>query len=474
VTIDTETVLRKLAREELERRKALALSRRKIDTFYPDEGPLRRALYPKHMQFFEAGLHFRQRAAIAANRVGKTEGLGGYEVAVHLTGQYPAWWPGRKWARPVDCLAGGDTGTTTRDIIAAKLLGPVEARGTGMIPGDAIVDMRPASGIPGGVDYAVIRHASGGASKVQFRSYDQGRVAWQGTERDIVWPDEEPPQDIYVEAITRTLTTKGMVIATFTPLKGMSEVVSDYLLRNNGTRYCVQIGWDDVPHISDKDKAEMLAEFPEHERAARARGEPMLGSGAIYRTPKDRVMVDPFRIPDHWPRAYGMDVGWNRTACVWGAWDRDSDTVYIIDEYYVGQMPPQVHSDAILARGPFVGAIDPASQGSNQFDGRKLMDEYQRMGLELYPADNAVEAGIMAMTRRLESGRLRIFSTCQNLLREYGLYRRDMNGKIVKENDHALDALRYLLMTGLKHARYATEEEMYKAPRRLISKVTGY
>lgn len=217
------------ARKELARRRENARLQRKIDSYYPDEGPYRRALYAKHLAFFEAGKEHRERAAIAANRVGKTEGIGGYEVALHLTGEYPDWWPGRRWDRPVNVLCGGDTGTTTRDILVGKLLGPPSARGTGLIPGKALGRIAPAMGIPNHVDFCLVRHRAGGYSILQFRSYDQKRVAWQGTERDVVWFDEEPPMDIYVEGLTRTLTTGGMIIATFTPIEGMTDVTLQFM-----------------------------------------------------------------------------------------------------------------------------------------------------------------------------------------------------------------------------------------------------
>lgn len=217
------------ARKELARRRENAKAQRKIDAYYPDEGVHRRELYAKHLAFFAAGKEHRERAAIAANRVGKTEGIGGYEVALHLTGEYPSWWPGRRFDKPVNILCGGDTGTTTRDILVGKLLGPPGARGTGLIPGKRLGRIAPATGIPNHVDFALVRHVSGGFSIIQFRSYDQGRKAWQGTERDVVWFDEEPPMDVYVEGLTRTLTTGGMILATFTPIEGMTEVTLQFM-----------------------------------------------------------------------------------------------------------------------------------------------------------------------------------------------------------------------------------------------------
>jgi phage terminase large subunit-like protein len=222
-------VLLNAARKELARRRENAKAQRKIDSYYPDEGPYRRELYAKHLAFFAAGKEHKERAAIAANRVGKTEGVLGYEGALHLTGQYPDWWDGRRWDRPINALFGGDTGTTTRDILVNKMLGPPNARGTGLIPGKTLGKIRPAQGIPDHVDFCLVRHVSGGFSILQFRSYDQGREAWQGTERDLIGLDEEPPMDVYVEALTRTLTTGGMLMATFTPLNGMTDVVLQFM-----------------------------------------------------------------------------------------------------------------------------------------------------------------------------------------------------------------------------------------------------
>lgn len=204
--------------------------RRKLWTYYPDEGPLRRELYSKHMEFFAAGTEHRERAAMAGNRTGKTEGLGAYEVTLHLTGLYPDWWVGRRFDYPVNCIAAGDTRTTTRDIQQTKLLGPAEAIGTGMVPYDYIGTTTGQQGVPGAFDIVKVKHEiTGGWSTLQFRSYDQGRKAFQGTERDVVWLDEEPPRDVYDECLLRTMTTGGIVLSTFTPLNGLSEVAMMFL-----------------------------------------------------------------------------------------------------------------------------------------------------------------------------------------------------------------------------------------------------
>ena len=202
----------------------------------------------------------------------------------------------------------------------------------------------------------------------------------------------------------------------------------------------------------------MLDAMEPHMRDARSKGIPVLGAGVIYPVPESVVVEEPFDLPDYWPRAYGLDVGWNRTAAVWGAWERETDTVHVYAEHYMGQAPPAVHASAIKAKGPWIwGAIDPASAGSGQIDGKKLRQVYTAEGLNLIDADNAVEAGIHACYQRMAAARLKIFRTCRNLITEYRIYRRDENGKVVKENDHALDAMRYLIMSGMKVARISPD-----------------
>jgi phage terminase large subunit-like protein len=211
--------------KEKERRRA----ERKLLTYYPDSGPLRRELYPKHMEFFAAGKEHRERLMLAANRIGKTEGVGGYEVTLHLTGRYPDWWPGRRFDRPVRVWSAGDSSPTVREIIQHKLLGPIGSWGTGLIPGEAIERITRKAGVADTVDSVVVKHRSGGSSYLVLKSYDQRRESFQGTEQDVIWLDEEPPLGIYTECLLRTMTNNGMVLLTFTPLLGLSDVVLQFL-----------------------------------------------------------------------------------------------------------------------------------------------------------------------------------------------------------------------------------------------------
>jgi hypothetical protein len=210
------------------------------------------------------------------------------------------------------------------------------------------------------------------------------------------------------------------------------------------SKYLVSAGWDDAVHLGANEKRKMLAETPHHLRDARSKGIPSLGQGAIYPIAESEFVVPPMKIPSHWTRGYGMDVGWNRTAAAFLAHDRDQDIVYVTSEHYRGQAEPSTHATAIRARGEWLpGFIDPAANGRGQKDGEQLMVTYISLGLHLSKADNGVEAGIVDVMLRLATGRLKVFATCVNLLAEYRIYRRNKLGAIVKANDHLMDALRY-------------------------------
>lgn len=441
----------------------------KLDSFYPATGDLRRELYVKHMEFFEAGASKNERLFMAANRVGKTEGVGAYEVTLHLTGQYPDWWKGRRFTRPISAWAAGQTSKTTRDIIQAALLGPGPRYGTGLIPADTILNTTPKAGIPEAVETIYVRHVSGGRSEIMLKSYDQQVESFYGTGKDLVWLDEEAELPIYVESLTRTLSTvpgkpNGLVLFTFTPLWGMTDVVRQFLeAPADGPKRVVTATWDDAPHLSPATRAELFASIPVYQRDARTKGIPQLGSGAIYKISDDDILVKPFEIPPHWPRAFGLDVGWNRTAAIWGARDNESGVIYLYSEHYRAHDEPHVHTEAIKQRGAWIpGVIDPASKGRSQVDGTQLIERYRAAGLVLQPAVNAVEAGIFACEQLMYAGKLKAFTSLSNWYSEFRLYRRDQDGRVVKEHDHAMDAMRYLIMSGLSIMRCGPVKEKPK------------
>lgn len=187
--------------------------------------------YARQREFHDAGATHRERLFMAGNQLGKTL-AGSFEWAMHLTGRYPDWWRGRRFDTPGRYWAAGESRISTRDTIQKLLIGDPEqpkSWGRGAIPGDAILTTHRASGAANAIDAVTVAHVAGGASTLLFKAYEQGRAKWQGDTLNGVWFDEEPPLDIYVEGLTRTNATAGIVMLTFTPLKGMSEVVRMFL-----------------------------------------------------------------------------------------------------------------------------------------------------------------------------------------------------------------------------------------------------
>lgn len=452
-------------------------SRRKIDTFYRDTGPLRRELYVKHQEFFAAGLKHTERLAICGNRVGKSEGLGAYEMSVHATGQYPHWWKGRRFDHAIRAWVAGKTGETTRDIMQQKLLGQIErsrdARGfnvglgTGMIPGDAIVSTTPKSGgIANAIDTVSVRHVSGGISTIGFKSYGKDRDSFEGTERDAILLDEEPPKEVYDECLMRTMSTvpgkeSGLLLITFTPIEGDTEIVRTFL-ENDGEdpdKYFVQITWADAPHITEAEILKMSRKYLPSQLRARSQGEPALGEGAIYPIDVEELLVDDLPIPKHWRRGWAIDFG--KTAVVWGAINPDTDVLYLYREYYSEEYNVLLHATAIKGISgedawiPGVG--DPAGGQSSQIDGQKLIELYRGHGLDLVEAGHKlVESGIAEVWERMVTGRFKVFRSLTKWQSEFSRYHRrkketelGMQSKIVKKFDHFLDATRYMITDGL-------------------------
>lgn len=422
--------------------------------------------YTKQRDFHAKGAEFRERLFMAGNQLGKTL-AGAAEVAMHLTGRYPDWWDGKRFDRPTVWLAGSESGELTRDGVQRLLLGPPSdpgAWGTGYIPADCLVDTSSRPGVADAVATILIKHESGGNSTVLLKSYDQGRSKWQANTVDGVWFDEEPPLDVYSEGITRTNASFGPVIVTFTPLKGMSDVVLRFLkpeADDEGAvdRTVVQMTIEDAEHYSPEQRAKIVASYPAHEREARAKGIPIMGSGRVFPVAEEMISCPPFEVPSHWPQIVGIDFGWDHpfAACRL-AWDRDNDTVYVVGEYAQREATPVIHAAAIKPWGEWLPVAWPHDGLQHEKSaGEPLADQYRKQGLDLLPekatfedGSNSVEAGVMDMLDRMQTGRWKVFSTCGGWFDEFRLYHRE-DGLIVKERDDRISASRYGLMM-LRHA----------------------
>ncbi len=245
-------------------------------------------------------------------------------------------------------------------------------------------------------------------------------------------------------------------------------------------KWVCNLSWEDAPHLTEQDKKDLLASYSPHERDARSKGIPHLGSGMIYPVPESEFVINPIKIPEHWPRVYAMDVGWKKTAALWAAWDPKQDIWYIYSELYMGYKEPSVIADSIKARGHWInGVIDPNSDRRSEAGGEALLNTYTKLGLTLYKANNAVDPGILEVYQKLSSGRIKIFDHMENTLAELRIYRRDLNGRIVKKDDHLMDTLRYLIMSGfdaleLMPTEDNLEQQSYPQFKTGQSSITGY
>src|SRR6516225_823275 len=233
--------------------------------------------YEKQSSFHTAGATHREQLLMAGNQLGKTL-AGGFEVAMHATGRYPEWWQGKRFDRPIVAWAAGTTGETVRDTVQRVLIGRPDQKGTGAIPKDAIKEPIPARGVADLIDTIRVWHLSGKWSTIGLKTYLSGREKFQGETLDFVWFHEEPPADIYTEGLTRTNIGQNPVWMTFTPLMGVSEVVRRFLLEQSPDRHITTVTIDDVTHYSAEEKTRIIASYAAHEREARTKGVPTLGS----------------------------------------------------------------------------------------------------------------------------------------------------------------------------------------------------
>lgn len=439
--------------------------------------------YPKQVGFHSAGADegVRERLLMAGNQLGKTL-AGSFEAAMHLTGRYPDDWQGVKFLKPTSGWAGSVTAQGTRDSVQRLLLGRPGEWGTGAIPAECIVDIKRASGgVPDLVETVTVRHASGGTSRVTFKTYDQGRERWQAETLNWVWFDEEPPLDIYTEGLTRTNATQGIVWLTFTPLLGMSDVVKRFLIDKVPGTHVTTMTIEDAAHYTPEQRAAIIASYPAHEREARAKGIPMLGSGRIFPIEEELLRELPVTLPHFWPRIAGIDFGWDHpTGVVWGAWDRDTDTVHIYDCYRRKEATPIIHAVTIKGKGAWIPVAWPHDGlQHDKGSGEALAKQYRDLGVNMlkdkatHPPDpkqgqkegeggNGVEAGLMEMLDRMQTGRLKVAKHLNDWWEEFRLYHRE-DGKVVKLGDDLMSATRYLIMM-LRHAKVQAKPQQASAP----------
>lgn len=421
--------------------------------------------YPWQKEFHDAGKDNPERMLMAANRVGKTLSAGA-EVTMHLTGHYPDWWQGKRFEHPILAWTGSPTNETSKDIVQRELLGGLgEELGTGWIPRRLLIG-KPTTrqaGVKNVVDSFQVRHASGGVSTCILKTYEQGWAKWQGTAPHVVWNDEEPDDYmIYSEAQTRILTSGGIVMVTFTPLHGMTELVQHFMEGGPGI-YLKGATWEDVDHLSRDDKDRLSQSYRVHERDARTKGIPMLGEGAVFPVPEEDIRCEPFRIPEHWARLKGCDFGIDHPAAGSEiAWDRDQDIIYVIDCYRKSGETASYHATWFNKANRHIPVAWP-HDGMNRekSGGKQLKDSYREHGVNMlsrsarYPKQpgekeekggaQPVEPIVNEILERMLTGRFKVFANLSPWFEEFRSYHRK-DGKIVDKRDDILKSTMYCVM----------------------------
>lgn len=427
--------------------------------------------YEWQKEFHAAGKDYPERCLLAANRVGKTYSAAA-EVAFHLTGDYPGWWEGKRFEHPPLVWTGSVTNEASRDIVQLELLG--EPVGTGAIPADKIagkIRYRQA-GTPNVADSASVKHVSGGVSKVSFKTYEQGWRKWQGGKPDAVWLDEEPDESadqkgIFVEALTRILSTRGTLFATLTPLLGSTELVDHFMNPPAGAVdgiYMQTATWEQAPHLDDAAKKHILASYPSYQKDTRSKGIPMMGEGKVFPIPEEDIKYEAHelgKIPKHWARIFGVDFGSSGSgghpqALVCCALDRDTKTFYVYDCYRKKGESTVYHADAMKARGDWIPVAWPHDgMNAGKFDGVPLYRDYLTHGAKMLSMsaryDNEkggsqpVEPIVMTASEMMTTGRFKVASHLHQWWEEFRTYHRK-DAKIVAVKDDLLKATFYALM----------------------------
>lgn len=430
--------------------------------------------YSWQLKFHAAGATHRYRAIIAANQVGKSR-TAAAEVAMHLTGWYPTWWTGRRFEHAIEATVANETNLLLRDVNQTQLVGKMiegEPDGTGWIPRPLIGEHKKRQcGASDVIDYVLVKHVTGAWSTLFFKSYEQGVGQFQGFQRDVFWPDEEPTTqhaEFLSEILTRVMKRKGIVLFTRTPLQGMTPFIRFFMAAGADQRddvWYINVGWEDAPHFTAEQIAQEIANTPEHLRLAKSKGIPQLGSGPVYTFPDTDVAIDAIEIAPHWRRLCAMDFGVDHpTAAVWFAHDPESDVVYLYDAYRARRETSIHHAQAIKARPcgediPVAWPHDGLKQEASS--GLALMEIYRRLGLRMLPLSarydddhgggQSPEPAIEMITARARTGRFKVVRHLHEWFDEKRMYHRE-NGHIVKEDDDLMAATNYGIMM-LRYAR---------------------
>ena len=434
--------------------------------------------------FFATGKHER-RGILAANRIGKTVSTC-FETAYHLTGQYPDWWQGHRFTSPITCMVAGEGWSQVALVLQNELLGSQDVKitenlGTGAIPRNCIIvdTMRNDGANCIGVE---IKHVSGANSYLLFANYTQEVRQLQGFKLNLAVFDEQPPDDFFSEIVTRTATTQGKVLCSFTPLKGLNGLVSKFWNKEEGYNY-IRVSWDDVPEydpwgqpfLLKETRRQLERDYLPHEREARIAGKPVMGKGAVFQLADWAAVtyktgeVDFNRMPNI-QRVIALDLGLvnDKTVISLMYWEPNEKVAYLHRQIVIQGIEEAVPTQYVnhLLRPevfgtPIVLPADAGTQGRYTMSSSSIRELFESYGLNLYekaimnPPDqygkqtNHKSYGINQMRQMFEMGSLYVNENCTNFLSEAQNYFVDEKGRF-SDPDDCIDSCRYALIAVLQ------------------------
>jgi len=432
--------------------------------------------------FFRTGAADR-RGILAANRIGKTVSTC-FETAMHLTGQYPAWWEGYRFDKPITCMVAGEGWSQVALVLQNELLGTQDVKitenlGTGAIPRDCIVvdTMRNDGANCIGVE---IRHKSGSNSYLLFANYTQEVRQLQGFKLNLAVFDEQPPDDFFSEIVTRTATTQGKVLCSFTPLKGLNGLVSKFWNRESGYEY-IRVSWDDVPEydpwgqpfLLKETRLQLERDYLPHEREARIAGKPVMGKGAVFQLnnwPTYRTGDYNFAQMSNIQRVIALDLGLvnDKTVITLMYWEPFEKTAFLHKQIVVQGVEEAVPIQYInhLLRPevfgcPIVLPADASTPGRYTMSSNSVRELFEQYELNVLPdpimnppdpqgrKTNHKSFGINQMRQMLEVGSLMVNENCTHFLSEAQNYFVDEKGRF-SDPDDCIDSARYALLACLQ------------------------
>ena len=421
-------------------------------------------IHKKQMAFHKCTK--RNRWVFGGNRSGKTE-CGAVETIWYARGIHP-YRPNRT---NVEGWVVSLSYEVQRDVAQQKILHYLNP--------EWIVDIGMQSGKKacpeyGVIDYIVIENVLGGTSKITFKSCDQGREKFQGASLDFVWFDEEPPVDIYEECRMRVLDRCGDIFGTMTPLKGLTWVYDEIYLNKSGNSevWYTEMEWADNPYLNEEEVRLLTESLSKESVEARRYGRFNVAEGRIYTEfDVNKHVIEPCDIPLEWQDNISIDPGLNNPlACLFFATD-SLGRVMVVGEHYKEGKDIDYHVEHINAladklqwkrdsRGRLNALIDSAANQHTLGAEKSVAELFYDRGIIVNTKVNKdVFSGINTVKSYFRDDKLYIFSTCTHLISELKTYWWDKGDKPKKVDDHAVDALRYYIMSKPQSAKLKEAEK---------------